>query len=142
MRKKILGFCPEENLKHWSETAIDCYNIGAICSKCSLPNDIKKQCEMKKHVLNLVKFLGAPKRIEAETLEEILSAREYEILSLMAQGLSDEEIEKQLCISHATVRNHIGSIFQRLNIETSPKRVKAVLRYIEEVKNDVKIDIE
>ncbi len=45
-----------------------------------------------------------------------LPERAREVLSLVAQGLSDDEIAKKLDISRNTVRNHVSVIYDRLGI--------------------------
>jgi DNA-binding NarL/FixJ family response regulator len=45
-----------------------------------------------------------------------LSARELEVLKLMAKGLSNKEIGESLGISEATVKWHVNIIFSRLNV--------------------------
>jgi len=54
-----------------------------------------------------------------------LSDREREVLSLLAQGLSNPEIASQLVISPKTVRNHVSNIFAKLQVAD---RAEAVLR--------------
>jgi DNA-binding NarL/FixJ family response regulator len=53
-----------------------------------------------------------------------LTERELEILSLLAQGLSNSEIANKLLISEGTVKNHISSIFFKLKVRD---RIQAVL---------------
>lgn len=55
---------------------------------------------------------------------ELLSKREYEVLKLIAQGHNNKEIGKKLFISEKTVKNHITSIFKKLEIAD---RVQAVI---------------
>ncbi len=43
-----------------------------------------------------------------------LSKREREVLALIAQGLSNEEIAKRLVISPATARHHVSACIQKL----------------------------
>ncbi|NQX12037.1 response regulator transcription factor [Microbacteriaceae bacterium VKM Ac-2855] len=60
-----------------------------------------------------------------------LSAREREVLTLMAQGKSNLGIATSLFLSGKTVETHIRNILQKLDIEESPadhRRVLAVLR--------------
>ena len=45
-----------------------------------------------------------------------LTAREVEVLSLVAQGLTDAKIAEQLVISTFTVNNHTRSIFGKLGV--------------------------
>ena len=49
-------------------------------------------------------------------LDSRLTQREDEIVSLIGAGLSNKEIARQLCISLATVKNHVHNILQKLNI--------------------------
>ncbi|WP_152397641.1 response regulator [Paenibacillus cellulositrophicus] len=46
-----------------------------------------------------------------------LTAREREILGLVAKGLSNKEISSQLEISEHTVKNHLKNILQKLHLE-------------------------
>ena len=43
-----------------------------------------------------------------------LSQREQEVLALMAEGLSNEEIAERLVISPATARHHVSACIQKL----------------------------
>jgi pimeloyl-ACP methyl ester carboxylesterase/DNA-binding CsgD family transcriptional regulator len=54
-----------------------------------------------------------------------LTARERELLELIARGLANEEIAKRLSLSAKTVRNHINSIFGKLG---TSNRAQAIVR--------------
>jgi len=54
-----------------------------------------------------------------------LSARETEILELIAQGLANRDIAARLGVTEKTVRNHINSIFAKLQVRT---RAQAIVR--------------
>lgn len=56
-----------------------------------------------------------------------LSARELEVLSLVADGKSNGEIASELVISSSTVRNHISSILMKLHVEN---RVQAAVQAV------------
>jgi serine/threonine-protein kinase PknK len=64
----------------------------------------------------------------------VLSAREREVLALMAEGRSNVGIAHQLWVAEGTVEKHIRSIFMKLNIpETADdhRRVLAVVTYLD-----------
>lgn len=52
-----------------------------------------------------------------------LTPREYEILELLARGLSNSEIGEQLFIHYKTVRNHITNIFSKQSINSRSKAI-------------------
>lgn len=58
---------------------------------------------------------------------EPLTAREREILKLMASGIGNREIAEALTLSEGTVKNHVSSVFSKLGVTD---RTKAVLRAI------------
>jgi NarL family two-component system response regulator LiaR len=62
-------------------------------------------------------------------LKELLTARELDVLKLLAQGLSDEEIAAELVVSKATVRFHVTNVFQKLQLKS---RTQAALYAIRE----------
>jgi DNA-binding NarL/FixJ family response regulator len=63
-----------------------------------------------------------------------LSAREREVLSLMAEGRSNAAIATTLVISEGAVEKHVANIFTKLDLPVSQsdhRRVLAVLRYLD-----------
>ncbi|MCF6386946.1 response regulator transcription factor [Mycobacterium sp. MBM] len=63
-----------------------------------------------------------------------LSAREREVLTLMAEGLSNAGIGRRLWVTEGTVEKHVRSILTKLNLpETGDdhRRVRAVIVYLE-----------
>jgi len=56
-----------------------------------------------------------------------LTAREQEVLALLAQGLSNREIAKTLWIEETTVKAHLRSVFKKLGVRT---RTEAALMYV------------
>jgi LuxR family transcriptional regulator, maltose regulon positive regulatory protein len=67
----------------------------------------------------------APTAIAASAISEPLSAREGDILKMIAEGLSNKEIARNLSIAPETVKSHVKHIFTKLNVE---KRAQAVSR--------------
>ncbi len=51
-----------------------------------------------------------------EPESEPLSDRELEVLDLLAEGLSNQDIARRLVISERTVRNHVGNILAKLHL--------------------------
>lgn len=47
----------------------------------------------------------------------VLSRREVEVAVLLEQGLSNQEISRQLCIALATVKNHVHNILDKLGLQ-------------------------
>ena len=65
-----------------------------------------------------------------------LSTRERDVLTLMAEGLSNSGIGKRLWITEGTVEKHVRSILTKLDLaETADdhRRVRAVILYLETV---------
>jgi DNA-binding NarL/FixJ family response regulator len=65
---------------------------------------------------------------------EALSARELEVLELMAEGRSNGGIAKQLWVTEGTVEKHVHSILMKLPLaetEDDHRRVLAVIAYLE-----------
>ena len=54
-----------------------------------------------------------------------LTAREVEVLRLVARGLTDAQVAEQLIISPRTVNWHLTSIYSKLQVES---RTKAIAR--------------
>ena len=106
---------------------------------------------LKERVADVSDFLDAVRRvarggtaIDPEVIAQLmargrrnpldaLTARESEVLGLMAQGLSNTAIGSSLVVSQGAVEKHIGNIFAKLGLEASSeehRRVRAVLTYL------------
>ena len=48
---------------------------------------------------------------------DILTPKEIEVLNLVAKGYSNSKISKELDIAEVTVKKHIGSMFQKLDVK-------------------------
>jgi DNA-binding NarL/FixJ family response regulator len=66
-------------------------------------------------------------RREESGTEPIISKREEEVLQLIADGLSTTEVAEKLYISVKTVKNHLASIYQKLDTRD---RTQAVLQAV------------
>jgi len=71
----------------------------------------------------IAQFARVPRPTPPRELDE-LTSREREIFRLIADGLSNAEIGRELHISETTVKTHVTHVFQKLNVRD---RVQAVV---------------
>lgn len=81
-------------------------------------NDYIDEIISCKHIDN-----NLPACKEIETIDP-LSKREMEVLKLIADGMSNIEISKQIFISESTVKKHINSIFNKLEVKNRAQAIK------------------
>ena len=63
-----------------------------------------------------------------EPTERVLTNREEELLGLIAQGMSTPEVAAQMYISQKTVKNHLASIFEKLDARDRTQAVVKAVR--------------
>lgn len=112
--EKILAAIQAGALGYFPKTAPRSYLIEAIQKVADgvpyLPSGIAAK---------LFKSLREMKRASSPYTEgELLTARQAEILALLGEGRSDQEIGSTLHLTEATVRSHVHHILQRLGLET------------------------
>lgn len=73
----------------------------------------------------LMSFFSAPRAAAPAEAFPDLTAREREVLDLIAQGRNNQEIARALYVSSKTVRNHISNIFSKLQVAD---RTQAIIR--------------
>jgi DNA-binding NarL/FixJ family response regulator len=71
----------------------------------------------------ITRFTRIPQPAPPKQLDE-LTERELEVFRLIARGLSNAEIGRELYISDTTVKTHVTHIFQKLDLRD---RVQAVV---------------
>jgi DNA-binding NarL/FixJ family response regulator len=105
---------------------------------------------LKDRVLDVAEFLDAAERVaaggsaldphvvasllgdEASALD-VLTEREREVLSLMAEGLTNNAIARRLVLAERTIEGHVRSVLMKLNLPDSDgahRRVLAVIAYL------------
>jgi DNA-binding CsgD family transcriptional regulator len=62
--------------------------------------------------------IAAPPTTSTVTYPSGLTAREVEVLGLVAQGLTDAQIAEQLIISPRTVNSHLTSIYSKIQVSS------------------------
>jgi DNA-binding NarL/FixJ family response regulator len=60
---------------------------------------------------------------------EVLSARELEVLSLVARGASNKEVARSLYLSEATVKSHLIHLFGKLGVTDRTAAVTVALQH-------------
>jgi DNA-binding CsgD family transcriptional regulator len=76
---------------------------------------------------------GPPKPDGTRALSGVLTAREREVLALVAQGMTDRAIAQRLYLTRRTVETHLGHVFAKLDLPAGSnqnRRVHAVRRYL------------
>ncbi len=80
----------------------------------------------------LTEFAALAKREESERAEQVpaprLTDREIEVLKLVARGMNNRDIAKELFISENTVKNHVRNILEKLQIHSRMEAVMIAVR--------------
>src|SRR6266581_7332959 len=80
----------------------------------------------------LTEFAVLARREESERDEQVpapkLTDRELEVLNLVARGMNNRDIAKELFISENTVKNHVRNILEKLQIHSRMEAVMVAVR--------------
>jgi two-component system response regulator NreC len=76
----------------------------------------------------LVKDFLSQDRPDEQEIEKVLTDREQEVLTLLAEGLNNSEIGEKLVISPKTVARHRENIMGKLNLHSRVELVKYAIR--------------
>jgi DNA-binding NarL/FixJ family response regulator len=79
------------------------------------------------HKMNTPSVPKSSRNVSGDPAVEELTAREREVLELLAAGATPKEVAVKLNISWQTVRNHIRFVYEKLHVHT---RTDAVLKYL------------
>ena len=72
----------------------------------------------------LVKSKSDPRSFDPD-----LTAREKQVLALIVEGLSNEEIADRLVISHATARHHVSACISKLGVKNRTQAASLALKH-------------
>lgn len=75
--------------------------------------------------LNKLSLFNANNKSQFQTLTK----REIEVLRLIAEGMKNTEMSRELCISPVTIQNHRRSIREKLNIKNQAEYIKYALAF-------------
>jgi two-component system NarL family response regulator len=80
----------------------------------------------------LTEFATLARRPEEERVQQVpppkLTEREMEVLKLVARGMNNRDIARELFISENTVKNHVRNILEKLQIHSRMEAVMIALR--------------
>lgn len=90
------------------------------------PQHLPRYLEIKRRFLKGFEQLHAA--LLPDSLPDSLTAREREIALLAAKGLKNSEIAEKLIVTENTVRTHLHSVFQKLEIDRRTKLAEKLLK--------------
>jgi DNA-binding NarL/FixJ family response regulator len=112
------------------------YEVIRAGAEGYIQKDVKPD-ELKDSIERVIKGEKVfPRSIERQVSEtavqqreiEELSAREHEVLELLAQGMSNRNIAETLFISEKTVKNHVSNILKKLSVNDRTQAVIVALK--------------
>jgi DNA-binding NarL/FixJ family response regulator len=114
------------------QVGADGYLLKKVASS-ELVSAIRKANEGEKtfspQVLDMIvtSFKEETRERQAESPLGDLTSREYDVLSLMSEGLSNKEIASRLFVSPKTVEKVVSGIFRKLGVSSRTAAVKRFL---------------
>ncbi len=121
--KEITRFNPPFDI-NTSSTELPFYKLPngvfrVVLTQLNSAEELEEQCWL----LKLKPAVEAFSKMNLLMQERGLTGREMEIVALVRDGMDDQEIGDRLFISFHTVKNHLKSIHQKLNVHTRAKLV-------------------
>lgn len=123
MKGGARGFLLREQLT--TDTIIKCLHIVARGEVWLSGDLISRVCDELMRENRQKPILKSPDRNQLEKMN-IVSRREMEILSLVSESMTNDEIAQKLFLSTKTVKTHVRNIFEKTGIRN---RVEAALLY-------------
>ncbi len=110
------------------DRAIRAGAVGYLVKDCTMEEVVRTVQQAASGETSLSAELAEAMLAEAvQPAESIITRREEEVLQLIAEGLSTTEVATKLFISVKTVKNHLASVYQKLD---SRDRTQAVVRAV------------
>jgi len=133
------------------EVAVEAFRSGAVgvcerdksysqlvkCIRCVNSGQVWASNRQTRYVLEAF-AQGLPPLVTDSKGEVLLSRREHEIVSKVAEGMKNREIAEVLRVSEHTVKNHLFRIFERLGISS---RAELILYLYSQKQRDVRADM-
>ena len=97
--------------------------------KSSIKTVVDGQVVVPRRAARPVAGARSPEEQHAYLLASQLTAREREILALLAEGMDGVEIAKKLSVTKNTVRTHIQNILSKLQVHSRLEAAAFAVRY-------------
>ena len=118
------------------ESAIKAGAVGYLTKDCSIDEVIEavRMADSGETALSPLlaqSMLTEVRRIDSSVERDedrLISPREEEVLQLIAEGCSTPEVADRLYISQKTVKNHLASIYEKLNARDRTQAVLTAVR--------------
>lgn len=105
-------------LKDTDDTRLPLALKGVLAGEAALPRNLVSR------LIEEFRVRDRPRRLSLAGRDKVqLTAREWDVLELMRQGLSTSEMAERLFVSNVTVRTHIASILRKLQVTTRSEAV-------------------
>lgn len=115
-----------KTLHHEATAAVPTDRIVQLAEEVRFNGGVTIDFEASQSLGQPLVVLRLPAEQSSSTCLDVLSKREREIVSLIAEGLSNKQIAKQLFIALATVKDHVHRI---LGKTTLPNRAALAAAY-------------
>lgn len=128
------GYCLKDVEPERLYTAIRSVNTGDVWLDSTIAGRVLKQYSPQTRTVSLpepaVTVPAAPSSISTirQPLPEPLSQRELEVLGLVVEGLSNQEIADRLIISLATAKTHVRNILNKLAVDDRTQAAVQAMR--------------
>lgn len=93
-----------------------------------VPREALMDCIRRVHAGETCVPVDLAAKLAVRVSGETLSAREIDVLKLMAKGKSNKEIGSALFISEGTVKSHVKAIFAKMNVVSRTEAVATATR--------------
>ncbi|MEI7848056.1 MAG: LuxR C-terminal-related transcriptional regulator [Chloroflexota bacterium] len=119
---------PERFFRPFLESAARCKSLLLLTLKIG-----KLTSEAQSFIKQLLRLSGygaadiliSGAEIDALSIAASISQREQELLQLLSNGYSNQEMAQKLYISESTVKTHLGNIYNKLGVNSRTKAVKS-----------------
>jgi len=120
---RAIDIClPKGFLSPFAENISSLLGLGERCLQETCPDQLQKVLSLHKTLSG--SWLEVHNFLTREQIATILTRREYQVALSVAGGLSNQESAGRLGLSLSTLKGHLRSVYQKLNI-TSRKELKA-----------------